>query len=199
MRTISLQKGFTLMETLIAITILVTAIAGPMTIAARGLQTAYYSKDEMVAVFLAQEAIELVRMKRDQYALANSGSSFGWYNASTDVNGVPTICKELFTVADDHGCGIDTRAKTFFDCGTDGGGCRLKYDSATAASVNGSYFNNAVSGGALSPYTRKLFIYDYSSPNDREIVVTARVSWQANLFSGRKQITIQERLFDHYR
>ena len=188
------------METLIAITILVTAIAGPMTIAARGLQTAYYSKDEMVAVFLAQEAIELVRMKRDQYTLANSGSSFGWYSApSSNVNAISALCKEEIEDPAAHGCGIDTRSMSFFDCGSTGAGCQLKYDASTAAGVRGSYFNNTVSGGVLSPYTRKIFINDYSVPGSREIVVTARISWQANLFAQRKVIFIQERLFDHHR
>ncbi len=188
------------METLIAITILITAIAGPMTIAARGLQTAYYTKDELVAVALAQEAIELVRMKRDQYALANSGSSNGWYTApDSNTNAVSAFCKEDYGDSVNYGCGLDTRTMTFFDCGSDGEGCRLKYDSATAAGVRGSYFKNTITGGALSPYIRKIFIYNYGSAGGREIVVTARVNWQANLFSGVKEVSIQDRLFDHHR
>ena len=35
-------KGFTLVETLVAVTIFVLVILGPMTIASRGLQNAYF-------------------------------------------------------------------------------------------------------------------------------------------------------------
>ncbi len=59
------KKGFTLIETLVAISILAIAIVAPMTLASKTLFTAQYAKDQMVATQLAQEAIEIVRAKRD--------------------------------------------------------------------------------------------------------------------------------------
>lgn len=64
-------SGFTLVETLIAITVLLTAVAGPLTIASRGLISAHFARDQVTAFYLAQEATELIRNKRDNNALAS--------------------------------------------------------------------------------------------------------------------------------
>lgn len=68
--TIHKEKGFTLVETLVAITILLLVIIGPITAAQKGVQQAYYANEQLSAVFLAQEAIEAVRERRDNQALA---------------------------------------------------------------------------------------------------------------------------------
>ncbi len=62
--------GFTLIETLVAVLILATAVAGPLTIASKGLHSALIAKDQTIALFLAQDALEYVRFKRDSNALA---------------------------------------------------------------------------------------------------------------------------------
>lgn len=66
-------RGFTLIETLVAVLLLATAIAGPLTIASKALTAALVSKDQITAYFLAQDAVEYVRFKRDSNCLA-SGS-----------------------------------------------------------------------------------------------------------------------------
>ena len=47
--TASSQKGFTIIETLIAITVLMIAVAGPLSVASKGLLSAQISKDQMIA------------------------------------------------------------------------------------------------------------------------------------------------------
>ena len=64
------ERGFTLVETLVAITILLIVIVGPMTIASRGMQTAFYAGDQTTAIYLAQEGIEHIQRLRDDTALA---------------------------------------------------------------------------------------------------------------------------------
>lgn len=52
------NKGFTIIETLVAITILMIAVAGPLTIAQKSLMASIYARDQIVASYLAQEVME---------------------------------------------------------------------------------------------------------------------------------------------
>ncbi len=59
------QRGFSLFETLVAIFILMVAIAGAMSLTQKSLSSSAYSKDQVIASFLAQDAIEYIRNIRD--------------------------------------------------------------------------------------------------------------------------------------
>ena len=75
------MKGFTLIETLVAIAIMMLAIAGPLTIAHKAVQSALYAKDQITAYYLAQDAIEFVRSVRDNNLIAtNAGTVTDWLN-----------------------------------------------------------------------------------------------------------------------
>lgn len=65
------KKGFTIIETLVAVTILMISIAGPLTIAQKSLMAAIYAKDQVIASFLAQQKIEEIKNRRDTYFLVN--------------------------------------------------------------------------------------------------------------------------------
>lgn len=59
------EQGFTIVETLVAIGILITAIAAPLTIAHTGLRSAHYAQDALTAQMLAIEGVEYIRNVRD--------------------------------------------------------------------------------------------------------------------------------------
>lgn len=63
------QRGMTLVETLVAISILAMAIVAPMSLTMQSLSAAYYSRDQVIASNLAQEAIEGIRSVRDRNIL----------------------------------------------------------------------------------------------------------------------------------
>jgi type II secretory pathway pseudopilin PulG len=63
--TFLVADGFSLVETLVAVTMLLIAIAGVMTMAQGGLQSAVAAKDQMIATYLAQEVSEYIRNTRD--------------------------------------------------------------------------------------------------------------------------------------
>jgi prepilin-type N-terminal cleavage/methylation domain-containing protein len=70
-------RGFTLIETLVAISILTIAVVSPMALTAQALTTAYYARDQITAFYLAQEAIEDVRAVRDTQILIISQNPGG--------------------------------------------------------------------------------------------------------------------------
>lgn len=66
---VNTTRGFTLVETLVAITILLVAIVGPMSAISSSLSQMSLARDQMTAINLAQEGIEAVRQKRDSNVL----------------------------------------------------------------------------------------------------------------------------------
>ncbi len=67
--------GFTLIEAMIAITILTFAVAGPLSTASRALVATEVARDQLTASYLAQEGVEYVRAMRDDAYLAGYPSA----------------------------------------------------------------------------------------------------------------------------
>ncbi|MES2216746.1 MAG: prepilin-type N-terminal cleavage/methylation domain-containing protein [Patescibacteria group bacterium] len=65
-------RGFTIVETLVAVAILMISIAGPLVIASKGLRAALYSRDQMIASLLAQESMEIVKNIRSNNITSGS-------------------------------------------------------------------------------------------------------------------------------
>ena len=63
------RDGFTMVETLVAISILTIAVIGPLGIISQALHTSYYTRNQMTAYYLAQEAIEYVKNERDEQGI----------------------------------------------------------------------------------------------------------------------------------
>lgn len=66
----SARKGFTLIETMVALSILLISVVGPMSLIGNSLHNIYFARDQMVAINLAQEGVEVVRQMRDSNLLA---------------------------------------------------------------------------------------------------------------------------------
>lgn len=58
------SRGFTLVEALVAVTILVVGVLGPLEVASRGIGDGVFAANQIAANYLAQEAMELVVNKR---------------------------------------------------------------------------------------------------------------------------------------
>lgn len=144
------QKGFTLLETLIAVTILSVSLAGPITIASQGLSSAFFAKEQITAFYLAQEAVEYIRSVRDENFLKGNG----WLDGISNCVGAV--------------CTIDMPAHAHTVCT---GTCSpLNFNSDTAL-----YNNNAV-GGSNNPsiYTRDVTLEQI---NADEISISVILTW----------------------
>lgn len=177
------ESGFTLVETLVAITILLIVIVGPMTAAHKGIQNAIHAREQLVAVHLAQEAIEQAFNLRDEYALrADAGSeSDTWAFVDT----LPSDCFDA-----DIGCGFDVEAREFASCSSLNG-CVLYQDS----SDEDTYYSYD-SSGDVSLFTRKIYMSEVSEC--QELSVRAVVEWRSPSISGVQDVSSETRIFNQY-
>ena len=156
------KKGFTLLEALVAVSILMVAVSAPITIAQKGLSSAVYSKDQMIASYLVQDAIEYIKNKRDEVSI--NDASFNWtklWDSSESINLAPCV--------DSGGCQIDTindNISTFDE---------TKY---LIKDADGFYQYN--SGVEETRLTRKIEI-KFNSTLPDEALVTVTVKWADNL------------------
>lgn len=136
-------SGFTLIESLVAISILMIAVASPLTIAQKGLISAIYAKDQVVASFLAQDAIEYIRNKIDE----NVGGA-GW------LAGLSSVCGTA--------CYVDSVKNSVTACSGD---CPdLQYDE------DNNYYN--YSTGVDSRFIRSVKIQETVAEVEASITVT---------------------------
>jgi prepilin-type N-terminal cleavage/methylation domain-containing protein len=173
------KNGFTLIEALVAITILTMSIAGPMVTASDGLKNSTFARDQIVAFYIGQEGVEIIRSIRDGNALNNTP----W------LTGIAASC-----ISGASGCGIDIRNKNFIDCAT-ANACNIYYDAngllAGGGKPRGIYSH--VSGGTQTVYSRSIKIV---SINGWESTIDVTVTWLSR--GVTKKITVQSRLFNQY-
>jgi prepilin-type N-terminal cleavage/methylation domain-containing protein len=186
------NKGFTLVETLVAISILSLAITGPMVIAQKGIGSAIYSRDEVTAFYLAQDAVEYVRNVRDTNRIG--GYSGGWLSQFQIAGCVDTSGQK---------CQIDTTVINFNNP-SPGSGTGSAINNC--AILNGScanpiYFNssnNLYGYGSGSSWTQTQFTRTVDIKEivpGVEAVVTVTISWQTAIFAPKESFTIAEHIF----
>lgn len=179
-----------MVETLVAISILLIVIIGPMTIAQKGIQNAYFARDQLTAVFLAQEAIEAVRQLRDDRGLfvynqlVNSESS----NVKT-WSWLSDLEPSCFNQDEDTGgCKFDPDDRTFKACGAEDV-CKLQITDT------GTYTYAA--GNNSSIFTRKVYI---ESVGLSAVKVRVVVTWNATAFANTKRtVEFHTWLYDRYK
>lgn len=165
------DSGFTLVETMVAISLLTIAIVAPMTLTTQSLASAYYSRDQITAFHLAQEAIESVRHARDGNVLKNALGIQADLLA-TIPNGVP------FT--------IDTTNNDVMTACS--GTCPVLKNSG------GLYGYGADASWTPTHFTRTVLATFVPDSNNDEINISVTVSWQTGSFNSRS-FTISDNLF----
>jgi prepilin-type N-terminal cleavage/methylation domain-containing protein len=101
------DSGFTLVETLVAIAILMIAIAGPLTVAEKGLSAAIYARNQLMASYLAQDAMESIKNIVDSNELAKAKD-----NTTLWLNGLSNYSCISSSDSPANFCTIDTTSNT---------------------------------------------------------------------------------------
>src|SRR5574343_412630 len=97
-------KGFTLLETLVAILLFTIALAALLALVRDSVTAASYMKNEVVGTYLAQEGIDYIRNKRDEIVHVNPVPPSPWSDFLNYVNNAG--CSNT------TGCKLDVYATT---------------------------------------------------------------------------------------
>ena len=186
------KSGFTLLESLVAVSLLALSITIAFTIAPEGISATRLAKNHITAVYLGQEAIEIVRNRRD------TDMYYGDYWLDYFVNDNDFLDKQLMA---------NGATAELIECA---GECdlvdlvRVKDTADGPLYGNGSDFteNNSEATIFRRVVEIKRVMYNPNDDpekddgvdiNDREIQVTARMTWQD--LGREREVLIQENLF----
>ena len=143
------QTGFTLVESLVAITILIIGVLGPMTAATRGITDGLYAQNQLIATHLGQEGLELLST---QIANNNMPPVDKNGDLTTDINDLLydlEACKDL-----DCAVAITSAGDFSFSSCASSSNCQIayspvtgfyeKYDSSNASNFVGPIFTRTL-------------------------------------------------------
>ena len=192
--------GFTLLETMVAIALLLAVLVGPVTLISHALFSSLFSRNNLIANNLAQEGIELMRAVRDNNILcATLGGTMNW---DTNPNGPPPVFLGYYELDPTQSmsltCGVSTIStpmpirRTVTTCNTP-----LRVD------IDGTY--NYLTG-TLTGFTRCVWVCsppnaapcsvaaDGDIPSSDQMEIISVVSWTER--GAPKNITLRDRLYN---
>jgi Tfp pilus assembly protein PilV len=185
------ERGFSLFETLVAIFILMVAVAGAMSLTQKSLTSSAYSKDQVIASFLAQDAIEYIRNIRD----------YNYNRAQKNEDPAILWNDNLLPCWNPYHCTVDTKKDYTVDntalttCPT----CNVSPYSAAQLYYNatdGSYSPSA-SNGTVSRFYRDVQIAVTNANGDAPAYasIIVEISWRTGSFD-RRSVVVTEHLYD---
>jgi len=184
------QSGFTLVETLVSITILLVVIIGPMTISSISAKSTSFSSEQVVAFFLAQEGAEQAQKARDDILLNGFADPAAAWN---------TFISTYATCFDSRGCGLELNTddtgtfKTPRLCSVVGvvNNCQLYYSAASSR----SRYTYVTAGNTKTPFIRAVIMQPVGNGSVR---VTSRVTWRTGSQLYPQKAEVETYLFNVY-
>lgn len=177
-----MKKGFTIIESLVAISILVLAVMGTMSAVQSGLSSYIYSKDQITAFYLAQEGFEQIKNIRDENNLEGTHWLSGIAEADDPEDG-PCFFGYVCKVSP-----VETTLAT--RCGNDPDSCPvLRQDT-----VNGFYGYNPAPTWTDTIYRREIELKKLEPLNENEVTVIVTVYWSKGLTN--RQFRVKENIFN---
>ena len=178
---VNYKQGFTILETIVAISIISLSISGVFSAVQQSLSQATISKDEVKAFYLAQEAIEVIRNKRDVNQLNKINTGAGSW-----LDGITSACP-FATEAAKNTCTVDATNFEIVNCGINNwGSCiqNLKQDSSTFRYG----YNSSWSGTAFKREIQIELVRNDEYGNPVEIAITVEVSWNGGKFKVKTHL-----------
>jgi type II secretory pathway pseudopilin PulG len=181
-KILNFKFAFTFIETLVAISILLIALVAPMSLAQDGIRGARLAQDQIVAFYLAQEGLEMVRNIRDQNKLDGG-------DILEDLGG----CVVDPNVPSQAGCLMDSGDTNFgvTSCGSDCGPIGFYPYSGSG---NTGVYGYGVAGYIDTKFSRDIKVWYRNPPNRNEAVVEVTIDWE--LLGTPQTYTIRNTLKD---
>lgn len=174
----SLHKGFTLVETLVALTILIISVTGALVSVQNGLFATSLAKDNVTAYYLATEAIEQIRNMRDQNGIEGQNWLTGIAQNISDPCGQSGVS-----------CIVDGINSKLYSCGGGWGTCEHLLQAPSSDQLSNAY--GYTSGWQPSKFDREVQI---TKLNSHEVAVEVRITWNKGLL--QQTFDVRENLFD---
>ena len=168
MNKISKKTGFSLLEVMVALSLLVITISSTMALIANSFNVVTEAKNKIIARYLAQEAIEYVRKVRDDQAYENE-----WLKNPLTIGADIGVDVYDNVVGDIKPCGFMNQ-------------CILTYDSLTGEYSHDNSFPNTI-------FTRKININELQL--NIEAIVTVTMLWQHK--GTAKSFILTEHIFNY--
>lgn len=155
------NKGFTLVETLVAISILSLSVLATFTAVQGGLQYSIGSKDQITAFYLIQDGMEFLKNMRDENALRSIGGvPINWLSGIADTTADPCYFGKT--------CTVDPSTRVTTTCPGTFGSCPvLRLDIPSSR-----YGYDA--GWTATTFKREV---QFSPVATNEVLVTMQISW----------------------
>lgn len=176
-KKISQTRGFTLVETVVAIFILSLSVGALLTLSTGGIFSVRYARNQMVADNLLQESLEYIRNSRD--TAAQQGIMWeDWLetlNVNASGNSVPYNSNDPLGCFSDRGCQIDPYypGRPIRQCQNSG----CDYIQFYPEHGFYGYDNPYPFGQSDSTPTSYIRTINVNRTTENQIVVTARIQW----------------------
>ncbi len=175
------NRGFTIVETLVAVAILMISIAGPLVVATKGLMAALVSKDQMIASYLAQDTMETIKNIRDNN-LATSPTPLPWDTDLGYSNGLGQCSGNTGKLCDINS--ID--GNSWYGCAANDP-CIIYYNNSTG-------YTHDAGSATKTIFTRHYYFENitYTPPSsDPEVRVHVLIDWNEGTVPYQVHLTSQ--------
>jgi prepilin-type N-terminal cleavage/methylation domain-containing protein len=191
------QEGFTLVETLVAISILLIVIVGPMSISSRTAKSSSFATEQIQAFYLAQEGLELAQKVRDDFLLQQFRTSAPNLTSWTTFR----TSSVYITCITSTGCGLNW--STSVDGLVESKACNSSANACNMFLFSDDRRSRLThdSSGVETPFNRRIYFEVGGVPGldaRREVKVRSVVTWRTGSIIANQVVEMDTYLYNTY-